>query len=171
VLVRVVVLLVAAQSLLFGTEMFTWHSIETPVLQTSRFELNVHQRVRTRHKLEQIRREGILRWTAWNGVAVSTRLVAERHIGTGLPDYNRYRSSVRIVVGKSRIAPFFQNEMLAVRQGFPSTRNSGGMRLRINQQLTVEAGYLYDNRRVAWGGNRQALVTTVRWVPKSLLRH
>lgn len=209
---RVLSLLLAAESLALGTELFTWHSIDTPVLITDRFQLDVHQRLRTRHEahyLDQVRGGSTFRWrlsprlttmygfyaqpqqirpgnwvagrrvfagvelpgTVRNGVAISTRLVAERHMSTGRPDYGRYRSSVRLVFGKGRVAPYVQNELLAVRNGFHSTRNSGGLRMRITQQLTVEAGYLYDNRRLAWGGNRQAIVTSVRWVPKSLLRH
>jgi hypothetical protein len=98
-----------------------------------------------------------------DSLALTTRLVAERFVGTGRPDYNRYRSSERLVIGRKRIAPFLQNECLAVRQGFHSTRNSGGLRVRVSPQLTIEGGYLFDYRRTAWGGNRQAIVTAIRW--------
>lgn len=201
-------LLFAAGALLRGTELYTWHSFEEPVVQTSRFELNIHHRTRTRHEmhyLDQVRGGAILRWTLFpkvttlygvyvqpqqirsgewttgrrlfagvevpiavkDGLTLSTRLVAERHIATGRPDYNRYRSHTRLVFGHARIAPYFQHELLAVHHGFHSTRNSGGLRMRINSQLTVEAGYLYDNRRREWGGNRQAIVTAVRFSRRS----
>lgn len=98
--------------------------------------------------------------------ALTTRLAAERFMGTGRPDYNRYRSYERLVIGHGRVAPYLQNEWLGVRQGFHSVRNSGGLRVRVTQELTVEGGYLYDIRRTVWGGDRQAIVTAVRWTPK-----
>ena len=96
---------------------------------------------------------------------LTTRLVAERFINTGRPDYNRYRSSVRLVLGNGRVTPYLQSEFLAVRQGFHSMRNSGGLRYTVSPHLALEAGYLYDLRRTFWGGDRQALVTAIRWNP------
>ena len=84
-------------------------------------------------------------------------------MATGRPDHNRYRSYERLVIGRGRFSPYLQNEWLAVRQGFHSVRNSGGLRMRVTGQLTVEAGYLFDFRRAAWGDNRQAIVTAVKW--------
>ncbi len=100
-------------------------------------------------------------------LALTTRLVAERFVNTGRPDYYRYRSSERLVIGRGRIAPYLQNELLAVRRGFHSTRNSGGLRVRVSPQLTVEGGYLFDSRRTFWGGDRQAIVTAIRWQPEA----
>lgn len=98
-------------------------------------------------------------------IVLSSRLVAERHMSTGRPDYARYRTSERVVFGAGRFRPFIQNELLAVKQGFHSTRNSGGMSLRINDEFSVEVSYLYDIRRTFWGGDRQAVVTSMRWTP------
>lgn len=98
-------------------------------------------------------------------LVLSSRLVAERHMSTGRPNYNRFRTSERLVFGTGRVRPFLQNELLAVKQGFHSTRNSGGMSIRINGEFSVEVSYLYDTRRVAWGGDRQAVVTSMRWTP------
>lgn len=100
-------------------------------------------------------------------LALTARIAAERHIGTGRPDYNRYRTYERLVIGRARLAPFVQNEWLAVRQGLHSVRNSGGLRCRVTPHWTVEGGYLYDIRRTAWGGHRQALVTAIRWQPNT----
>lgn len=188
----------------FGAEVYSWHNFDTPVITNSRFELAVHQRVRSRHELhylDQVRGGAILRWNAaerftpfvgaylqpqqirpgdWTegrrvfggvevpfrfrgSLALTTRVAAERHIATGRPDHNRYRSYERLVIGRGRFSPYLQNEWLAVRQGFHSVRNSGGLRMRVTGQLTVEAGYLFDFRRAAWGGNRQAIVTAVKW--------
>ena len=98
-----------------------------------------------------------------DSLALTARLVAERFVGTGRPDYNRYRSSERLLIGRGRLAPYLQNEWLAVRQGFQATRNSGGLRVRVSPQLSFEGGYLFEIRRTAWGGNRQAIVTAIRW--------
>ena len=98
-----------------------------------------------------------------DSLALTTRLVAERFVGTGRPDYNRYRSFARLVIGRGRIAPYLQDEWLAVRQGFHSTRNSGGLRVRVSPKLSIEGGYLFDYRRTFWGGDRQAIVTAIRW--------
>ena len=203
-LFRVLVVVWVAGTLASGAEVYSWHSFETPVIVNSRFELALHQRVRSRHELQfldQVRGGAILRWNAsarfvpfvgayfqpqqiqannWTegrrffggvevpfrfkgGLALTTRVAAERHIGTGRPDYYRYRSYERLVIGNGRFAPFLQNEWLAVGQGFHSVRNSGGLRMRVTARLMVEAGYLFDFRRSAWGGNRQAIVTAVKW--------
>lgn len=94
--------------------------------------------------------------------ALTTRLAMERFFGTGRLDYNRYRSYCRLLLGGGRLTPFFQNEMLAVRQGYHSMRNSGGLRIRLSSFVHLEASYLYDVRRTVWGGDRQALVTGIR---------
>jgi len=108
--------------------------------------------------------EGIL--YRGNRFTLNTRAVAERHIGTGRPDYNRYRTMGRITFGKRKIRPFIQNEILAVNNGFHSTRNAGGAVVQISPETTLEVSYLYDTRRTFWGGDRQALVTSIRWNPR-----
>ena len=45
-------------------------------------------------------------------------------------------------------------------------RNSGGLGVRVTPELTVEGGFLYNIRRTFWGGDRQAIVTGLRWQPK-----
>jgi len=90
------------------------------------------------------------------------RLVFERHFTSVRPSYNRYRAGLRWHWNR-RLAPFFTHEWLAVRQGFHSLRNSGGLRWEIDKGLTLELGYLYDTRRTSWGGDRQALVTSLRF--------
>ena len=101
-----------------------------------------------------------------SGSALSFRGFAERHINTGRPDYNRYRTSVRWTLGKGRFKPFVQNELLAVQQGWHSTRNSGGVSFRLSPVASMDVSYLYDSRRAFWGGDRQSIVTSVRWTPQ-----
>jgi hypothetical protein len=90
------------------------------------------------------------------------RFSMERHAVAG-KDYNRYRSYARLGIGRGAVAPYLQNEFLAVRQGFHSTRNSLGLRWRVSDRLTVEGGVLYDVRRRVWGGDRFAVVSAVRY--------
>ena len=103
---------------------------------------------------------GLGRKVVWSG-----RLLAERHINTGRPNYNRYRTSARFLFGSGTVAPWVQNEVLAVNDGFHSMRNSIGIRTRVSAKVSVETGVLYDLRRTAWGGDRIALVTGVRYDP------
>ena len=91
------------------------------------------------------------------------RIAAERHMRTGRPAYNRYRSYFRLLIGRGPVAPYLQNELLAVRHGFHSTRNGGGLRLRLAPHLGAELGFTYDNRQQEWGGDRAALVTALRY--------
>jgi Protein of unknown function (DUF2490) len=188
--------------------LYSWHSFETPVNFSKRWQLVLHHRERTRHEfsyLDQARAGGVLRWSATKhltpyvgyyfqpqqlrsdewiqghrifagveapfqigpGARLTTRIAMERFIHTGRPNYSRYRSSARVVFGRRRVAPYLQNEWLAVNQGFHSVRNSGGLRLRVSAAVVVEGGYLYDIRRSLWGGDRQAIVTGVRFEPKA----
>ena len=91
------------------------------------------------------------------------RLAAERHIGTGRPNYNRYRSYLRVLAGRGAVAPWIQNEVLAVRDGFHSTRNGGGLRFRMSSRVGAEVGLLYDYRRQEWGGDRVAITTALSY--------
>jgi hypothetical protein len=195
--------LLAVPGLVSATELYSWHSFDSPVVDAKKVQLILHHRTRTRHELsylDQSRVGSILRWKAKAGLipfvgyyfqpqqlrhqewtrghrvftgveapfrpapslAVTTRLAAEHFMRTGRQDYNRYRSYARLVIGRGRVSPFVQNEVLAVRQGFHSTRNSGGLRFAF-RHVTLEAGYLYDIRRMAWGGDRQAIVTSLRY--------
>ena len=70
---------------------------------------------------------------SWTG-----RIAAERHMGTGRPDYNRYRSYFRMLIGGDRVRPCLQNELLAVRHGFHSISNSAGLRFRLASRMTAE---------------------------------
>ncbi|MBM3758831.1 MAG: DUF2490 domain-containing protein [Acidobacteria bacterium] len=194
-----------------ATELFSWHTMDTTLIQKGRFELSSHHRTRTRQELtylDQSRVGAIGRWTArpklvvlagyyfqpqqlrddlwtrghrvWGGVEaplwskpghlVSGRLLMERHLSTGRADYFRYRTSLRYVAGKGRVRPFIQNEVLAAWPGFHSTRNSGGVMMRLNDQLSLDVSYLYDVRRTFWGGDRQSVVTSMKWTPRWRLR-
>ena len=98
-----------------------------------------------------------------NKMVLNTRISAERHMYEGLPGYMRYRSYVRLEIPKRKITPFIQNEWLAVKTGFHSVRNSGGLRFQLTPHTMLEAGYLYDIRRTIYGGDRSAIVTTFRY--------
>lgn len=99
---------------------------------------------------------------------VSMRALTERHVGTGRADYTRNRTSLRWTMGSRRVRPFLQNELLAVWPHFHSTRNSGGFSIRLSDELSMDVSYLYDLRRTYWGGDRQSIVTSMRWTPKFL---
>lgn len=100
------------------------------------------------------------------GSVLAMRAVAERHMFTGRPAYNRYRTSLRWTMGQARLRPFVQNELLAVWPGFHSTRNSGGLSFRLSPVASLDVSYLYDTRRTFWGGDRQSIVTSIRWTPQ-----
>lgn len=93
--------------------------------------------------------------------SLTNRLIAEHHEGGNFRAYNRYRTWSRLA-WSGRVAPYLQNEWLFVRQGFHSVRNSGGLRLRLNEWVVLEMAYLYDIRRTVWGGDRQAVITGLR---------
>lgn len=104
------------------------------------------------------------------GNTVTSRVLVDRLIGTGRPDHNRYRALVRWTIGRGLVRPFVQHETLAARTGFHSTRQSGGLTVQISEQLSMDASYVYDTRRTFWGGDRQAIVTSVRWKPRTRAR-
>ena len=95
---------------------------------------------------------------------ILNRAAYERHFtGGGRPDYNRYRTSTRLLFPGRTVTPFVQSEWLAVRQGFHSKRSSGGIRVRVSASMTFEASYLYDVRRTVWGGDRSAIQTSIQF--------
>ncbi len=95
--------------------------------------------------------------------SVVIRGVVERHFVSQTKDHNRFRSYVRICYEKRTISPFYQNELLGVADGFHSLRNGVGLKWRLTPELTAEFGYVYDYRRADWGGDRHAIVTTIRF--------
>lgn len=95
-------------------------------------------------------------------LGLTLRAAAERNFQSLDQDYNRYRTYSRLT-WRRRLTPFLQNEWLAVNSGFHSLRNGAGVQFSIGSQTTVEVGYLYDSRRQVWGGDRQAIVTSVRF--------
>ncbi|MBK5295001.1 MAG: DUF2490 domain-containing protein [Acidobacteriia bacterium] len=96
-------------------------------------------------------------------MVLNTRIAVERHMYDGVPGYMRYRTYVRLEIPKGKITPFVQNEWLAVKTGFHSVRNSGGIRFQLSPNTILETGYLYDIRRTVYGGDRSAIVTTFRY--------
>lgn len=100
------------------------------------------------------------RWGVRNFTLVG-RLTYERHYGAGRPNHNRYRTYARLLFPRRAVTPFLQYEWMAIREGFFSSRQTGGLRFHINRNVFVDASYLYDIRRANWGGNRNAIITSV----------
>jgi hypothetical protein len=173
---------------------FSWHVFDTGVTLKPGLDLVLHQRTRTAtgNPLDQIRGGPILRYRVhpkaivyggyyyqpqhspddfwikghrfFTGVETS-RSVAGRSTLTGRVAVERYRSYLRLLIGSRRVAPYLQNEVIAVRHGFHSSRSSGGLRIRVVPTVFVEVGGLYDFRQTEWGGDRAAIVTGLRWNP------
>lgn len=101
--------------------------------------------------------------TKLRAVVISTRVIAERHQFSHSPGYGRYRTPTRFLWERRGVAPFYQVELLAVKQGFHSFRNMGGVRWQVSPRVTAELSYCYDIRRTVWGGDRQAIVTSLRF--------
>jgi hypothetical protein len=207
VTVRILLALAFTVPVFPATELFSWHSFDTRLFSTNRFELALHHRTRVRQEFryfdqdrvgpvarftirprltmiagyyfqpQQVRpsdwAEGQRVFLGFETPLMSTRRsvlslrgFTERHIGTGRPNYTRHRTSLRWTFGQGHVRPFLQNEVLAVWPQVHSTRNSGGLSVRLNDQFNLDLSYLYDLRRTFWGGNRQSIVSSIRWNPK-----
>lgn len=91
------------------------------------------------------------------------RFMLERFAVKGRGQYNRYRMGGRVNVGRGW-GPYVQHEWMLVASGLHTLRNGAGMRFAMGNRCTVEAGWLFDTRPQRWGGNRQAVVSAVRYV-------
>ncbi|MFN7938680.1 MAG: DUF2490 domain-containing protein [Bryobacteraceae bacterium] len=100
------------------------------------------------------------RWALKNYTMIG-RLTYERHYGAGRPDHNRYRTYTRFMFPRRVVVPFLQYEYMAIRQGFFSSRQTGGVRFHVNPHVMLDVSYQYDVRRASWGGNRNAIITAV----------
>ena len=94
--------------------------------------------------------------------SLTTRLTIERLFYPAPASFNRYRSYARLTIGGRRIAPFFQHELLMANSGYYSTRGAGGLRIRLSESVSLDTGYLFESRRAVFGGDRQAIVTSIR---------
>ncbi len=101
------------------------------------------------------------RWALRDHTLVG-RLTYERHYGAGRANHNRYRTYARLLFPRRGVVtPFVQYEWMAIRQGFFSSRQTGGVRFHVHPNIMIDASYLYDIRRASWGGNRNAIITSV----------
>ena len=76
-------------------------------------------------------------------VAVATRGILERFIGTDRPGFTRYRHRVRADT-RAPIGPYMASEWFFDANGWLSGRYAAGVRWRCNAWSSVEMGYLYD---------------------------
>jgi len=90
------------------------------------------------------------------------RLNMDRFFTVVRGDFNRFRSGVRWDYGRLS-GPYMINEVMFSATGFQSTRHTAGWRVRPLPQVQFEAGYVYDVRTAYWGGNRQAIITVMRY--------
>jgi len=95
-------------------------------------------------------------------VAVIPRFMWERFFTADRGNYNRYRSGARVNFG-ARTGPYLQHEWMFVAGGLQILRNGAGMRIAAGRHWSIEGGWLFDRRRGDWGGNRQAIISSVRY--------
>jgi hypothetical protein len=94
--------------------------------------------------------------------AVIPRFMWERFIVKDRGQYNRFRMGGRVNVGRGT-GPYLHHEWMLVASGLQLLRNGCGMRFALGNRWTVEGGWLLDSRPERWGGNRQAIVSAVRY--------
>jgi Protein of unknown function (DUF2490) len=90
------------------------------------------------------------------------RIVFERFLPGGSPDFNRYRLRTRLSAN-STVAPYAAQELFLDAKGWRSTRLSTGVRWSLSRSFQVDAGYLYEFRRLDIGGNRQIFLTSIQF--------
>jgi hypothetical protein len=91
-------------------------------------------------------------------IDADVRVIAERFAPASSAGFARYRERVR-VSGKGRIAPYASVEWFQDRQGFRGVRYSGGLRVRGGRGISVDAGYFFEARHLAKGGDRHMVIT------------
>lgn len=95
-------------------------------------------------------------------VSVIPRFMVERFLTSDRGNYNRYRSGARINIG-GRTGPYLQHEWMFVASGLQILRNGAGMRFSPGRHWSLEGGWLFDQRGPSWGGNRQAIVSSLHY--------
>jgi hypothetical protein len=87
------------------------------------------------------------------------RVLAERFLSAGEPDFARYRQRVRVRT-RLFLSPYTSVEWFQDRHGLRSVRYSGGVRLQPIPRVNMDMGYFYETRRPELGGDRHMFLTT-----------
>jgi hypothetical protein len=110
---------------------------------------------------------GGLEVAAWERrVEIDVRSLMERFSVLSASDYTRLRNRIRISP-PGATAPYIGVEAFVDADGLRSMRYSAGIRRTITDELIVDIGYFYENRRSATGSDRHMLGTTIHWRDKS----
>jgi hypothetical protein len=104
---------------------------------------------------------------AWaRKLEVDVRSMLERHFVISGRDYTRFRNRVRISPPGST-APYIGVEVFVDADGLRSMRYSAGIRRTIAEELLVDIGYFFEDRRPGADPDRHVLGTTIHWRDKS----
>jgi hypothetical protein len=104
--------------------------------------------------------------SAWDRkIEIDVRSMVERHFVISGRDYGLFRNRVRISPPGST-APYIGAEVFVDADGLRSMRYSTGIRRTITEDLLVDIGYFYENRR-SGDPDRHMLGTTIHWRDKS----
>jgi Protein of unknown function (DUF2490) len=103
----------------------------------------------------------------WNrGMEIETRSLLERFFVSQSSDYTRFRNRVRISP-PGTTAPYLGFEVFVDADGLRNTRYSFGLRRTFADELIVDFGYSFDNRRPGLSADRHMISTTIHWRNKS----
>lgn len=94
---------------------------------------------------------------------IDVRVMAERFMPQGGRDFARYRERVR-ARAKWPAAPYASVEWFQDRQGLRSIRYAAGMRFRLRDSVTLDAGCFFERRPERLGGDRVMLLTTFHFL-------
>jgi hypothetical protein len=94
--------------------------------------------------------------------SIDQRALVERFLSSANEDYNRYRLRTRLSA-KGTLEPYTSHELFFDAQGWRSNRHGGGVRVKATPSLELEAGYLYERRRMDVGSHRHLWLTSIRW--------
>jgi hypothetical protein len=100
------------------------------------------------------------------GIEVDARSLLERFVVVSAPDYTRFRNRVRISP-PGTTAPYVSVEASFDADGLRSMRYSAGIRRTIVEELIVDIGYFYENRRPGASPDRHVIGTTIHWRDKT----
>jgi hypothetical protein len=110
---------------------------------------------------------GGLEVAVWKrAVELDVRSLVERHAIASAPDYTLLRNRLRISP-PGATAPYIGVEAFTDADGLRSMRYSAGVRRTLKDELIVDIGYFYENRRAGTGSDRHMIGTTVHWRDRS----
>jgi hypothetical protein len=95
---------------------------------------------------------------------LDVRSLVERHATAS--DYSRFRNRLRISPAGTT-APYVGVEAFVDAEGLRSMRYSAGFRRALNDELMVDIGYFYEDRRAGIGSDRHVIGTTIHWRDRS----